>query len=90
MSHNGFWADKMVLITGLKGAWAWAWLERMGAQLSGLALAPETSPNRAEILGLTRRPSKAEFAPKMSGMAKSNNHGSPTNNPTRAAAERGL
>jgi CDP-glucose 4,6-dehydratase len=60
MSHNGFWAGKKVLITGhtgLKGAWAWAWLERMGAHVSGLALAPETSPNLAEILGLTRRPS---------------------------------
>ncbi len=60
MSHNGFWAGKRVLITGhtgLKGAWAWAWLERLGAHVSGLALAPATTPNLAEILGLTHRPS---------------------------------
>ena len=60
MSLTQFWSGKRVLITGhtgLKGAWAWAWLERMGANVSGLSLAPETTPNLAEILGLTQRPS---------------------------------
>jgi CDP-glucose 4,6-dehydratase len=59
MSQSEFWSGKRVMITGhtgLKGAWAWMWLEQMGAQVSGLSLVPETTPNLAEILGLTRRP----------------------------------
>ena len=59
MALSDFWSGKRVLITGhtgLKGAWAWAWLEQMGAQVSGLSLAPETTPNLANILGLTQRP----------------------------------
>lgn len=43
--------------TGLKGAWAWSWLEQMGAHVSGIAHASETDPNLAEILGLTKKPS---------------------------------
>jgi CDP-glucose 4,6-dehydratase len=58
VSLKQFWSGKRVLITGhtgLKGAWAWAWLEQMGAEVSGFALAPDTTPNLAEILGLTKR-----------------------------------
>ncbi len=43
-----FWAGKSVLLTGhtgFKGAWAALWLAHMGARVTGLALAPETSPN---------------------------------------------
>jgi CDP-glucose 4,6-dehydratase len=60
VSLTQFWSGKRVLITGhtgLKGAWAWAWLEQMGAQVSGFSLAPETTPNLAMILGLTKRSS---------------------------------
>lgn len=38
-----FWRDKRVLITGhtgFKGSWLSLWLQSMGAELSGLALAP--------------------------------------------------
>jgi CDP-glucose 4,6-dehydratase len=58
MSSAGFWNGKRVLITGhtgFKGAWAWAWLEQMGASVSGLSLAPETTPNLAVTLGLSKR-----------------------------------
>jgi CDP-glucose 4,6-dehydratase len=43
-----FWRGKKVLITGhtgFKGAWLMLWLERMGAQVSGLALPAATHPN---------------------------------------------
>ncbi len=39
-----FWAGKRVLLTGhtgFKGAWAAIWLQRLGARVTGLALAPE-------------------------------------------------
>lgn len=42
-----FWAGKRVLITGhtgFKGSWLSLWLQSMGAELSGLALAPPTTP----------------------------------------------
>ncbi len=46
--NPGFWRGKRVLLTGhtgFKGAWAAFWLERLGATVTGLALAPETEPN---------------------------------------------
>jgi CDP-glucose 4,6-dehydratase len=39
-----FWRGRRVLVTGhtgFKGAWLTLWLEKMGAEVSGLALAPE-------------------------------------------------
>ena len=43
-----FWRGKRVLLTGhtgFKGAWAALWLTRLGAEVTGLALAPDTDPN---------------------------------------------
>jgi CDP-glucose 4,6-dehydratase len=43
-----FWAGRRVLLTGhtgFKGGWAALWLARMGARVTGLALAPETDPS---------------------------------------------
>lgn len=43
-----FWAGKRVLLTGhtgFKGSWAALWLSRMGAEVTGYSLAPETDPN---------------------------------------------
>lgn len=48
-----FWAERRVLITGhtgFKGAWLAFWLAEMGADLSGLALAPATSPSLHDVL----------------------------------------
>lgn len=45
------YAGRRVLITGhtgFKGSWLALWLERLGAQVSGLALAPETTPSLFE------------------------------------------
>lgn len=53
----GFWKGRRVLLTGhtgFKGAWLAAWLDRMGAQVTGYALAPETDPNLWLALGLSR------------------------------------
>ena len=47
----GFWKGKRVLLTGhtgFKGAWLALWLQQWGAEVTGLALAPETSPNLFE------------------------------------------
>lgn len=48
-----FWAGKRVLLTGhtgFKGAWLSLWLARLGARVSGFALAPETRPNLFETI----------------------------------------
>jgi len=42
-----FWAGKRVFLTGhtgFKGSWLSLWLQHMGAQVTGFALAPPTSP----------------------------------------------
>jgi len=43
-----FWRGKRVMLTGhsgFKGAWLALWLTRLGAQVTGLALPPATTPN---------------------------------------------
>ncbi len=52
-SGAGFWCGRRVLVTGhtgFKGAWLSLWLERLGAEVSGLALAPPGDPNLFELL----------------------------------------
>jgi len=43
----GFWAGRRVFLTGhtgFKGSWLSLWLQRMGAEVTGFALAPPTDP----------------------------------------------
>jgi CDP-glucose 4,6-dehydratase len=52
-----FWAGRRVLITGhtgFKGAWLATWLAGLGAELSGLALPPTTTPNLHDLMGVAR------------------------------------
>ena len=49
-----FWSGKRVLLTGhtgFKGAWAGRWLAKLGADVTGLALAPEQCKNLFSMLG---------------------------------------
>lgn len=49
MSH--FWSSRNVLLTGhtgFKGSWLSLWLQRLGARVAGLSLAPPSSPNLFE------------------------------------------
>ena len=51
-----FWRGKRVLLTGhtgFKGAWLALWLHRLGAQVTGLALPPATTPNLFEAARVT-------------------------------------
>lgn len=53
-----FWHGRRVLVTGhtgFKGAWLCLWLGRLGADVTGFALAPETSPNLYTLAGIERR-----------------------------------
>jgi CDP-glucose 4,6-dehydratase len=59
---SGFWAGRRVVVTGqtgFKGAWLAFWLAEIGAEVSGLALPPNTSPNLHDILDI---PSRGNFA----------------------------
>lgn len=48
-----FWKNKNVLVTGhtgFKGSWLCIWLERLGANVTGISLPPSTSPNLFELI----------------------------------------
>ena len=50
--NPGFWAGKRVLLTGhtgFKGGWAAIWLNRLGAEVTGLALAPDQRPSLYDL-----------------------------------------
>ena len=49
-----FWQGRRVLLTGhtgFKGAWMSLWLRTLGAEATGLALAPATTPNLWSMVG---------------------------------------
>lgn len=49
--NRRFWSGKRVFVTGhtgFKGGWLCAWLREAGAEISGFALAPDTSPSLFE------------------------------------------
>jgi CDP-glucose 4,6-dehydratase len=49
---QAFWSGKRVLMTGhtgFKGSWLSLWLQSMGAQVVGYALAPPTNPSLFEV-----------------------------------------
>ena len=50
--NPAFWHGKRVLLTGhtgFKGSWLSLWLQSMGAQVTGYALAPPTNPSLFEV-----------------------------------------
>lgn len=52
-ASDNFWRGRRVLVTGhtgFKGAWLALWLEHLGAEVCGYALAPEPGPNLFESL----------------------------------------
>ena len=52
---GGCYRGKRVLVTGhtgFKGSWLALWLTSLGAQVTGLALAPPTAPNHWDLLDL--------------------------------------
>ena len=57
---SGAWTGRRVLVTGhtgFKGSWLSLWLNAMGAEVTGFALAPPTEPSlfeAARIAGLVR------------------------------------
>ncbi|MDT8993022.1 CDP-glucose 4,6-dehydratase [Curvibacter sp. APW13] len=56
--RSEFWSGKRVLVTGhtgFKGAWLCHWLLRLGAQVSGLALDPSSTPALYDLLALSDR-----------------------------------
>ena len=55
MPSASFWQGRRVLLTGhtgFKGMWAAHWLAGLGAEVTGFALPPETSPNLPDVIGL--------------------------------------
>jgi len=53
----GFWRGRRVLITGhtgFKGSWLSIWLQRLGAQVTGISLHPNTNPNLFSLAQVAR------------------------------------
>jgi len=51
----GFWRGRRVFITGhtgFKGSWLSLWLQRLGAEVTGYALDPPTTPSLFELAGV--------------------------------------
>jgi CDP-glucose 4,6-dehydratase len=51
---SDFWAGRRVLVTGhtgFKGAWLTLWLQRLGAEVTGVSTGPPTSPSMYELAG---------------------------------------
>ena len=58
MVNRGFWKGKRVFITGhtgFKGAWLSLWLNSLGAEVTGYALAPPTVPSLFALTDLEKR-----------------------------------
>ena len=54
----GFWRGRRVLLTGhtgFKGAWLALWLAELGAEVTGVALEPDTIAEPLRAAGLERR-----------------------------------
>src|ERR1700755_1963034 len=55
---SDFWRRRTVFLTGhtgFKGAWLNLWLRRLGAEVTGFALAPHTEPNLHSVLAMPGR-----------------------------------
>ncbi len=55
--NSGFWRGKRVLVTGhtgFKGGWLSLWLQSMGAEVAGYALAPPTHPSLFDLAAVGR------------------------------------
>lgn len=56
-TNPGFWRNKRVLLTGhtgFKGSWLSIWLQSMGTELRGVALAPPTNPVLFEVANVAK------------------------------------
>ena len=57
MTTPNFWLSKKIFLTGhsgFKGSWLSIWLYSLGANVTGYALQPPTSPNLFELCGISK------------------------------------
>lgn len=65
VSRQTFWAGKRVLVTGhtgFKGGWLTLWLARLGAKVTGIALAPNTNPDLFTLARVSDAAQASHFA----------------------------
>ena len=56
--NKEFWKGKRVLVTGhtgFKGSWLCLWLSEMGAEITGISLAPNTIPSLYSQVEIEKR-----------------------------------
>ena len=65
MIDHSFWTGKRVLLTGhtgFKGSWLGLWLTKLGANVTGVGLQPNTIPNLFSQLDLTKHLNRHHIA----------------------------
>ena len=56
--NESFWNKKNVFLTGhtgFKGSWLSIWLNKIGANLTGFSLEPNTSPNLFDVCAVKEK-----------------------------------
>ena len=56
-TNKNFWRGKRVLLTGhtgFKGSWLALWLQRLGAEVTGIAMPPNTAPSLFELAHIAK------------------------------------
>ncbi|BCX17848.1 MAG: CDP-glucose 4,6-dehydratase [Geminicoccaceae bacterium] len=59
----GFWQGRRVLVTGhagFKGTWLCAWLQELGAEVTGFGHPPRYTPSLFELIGFAKGPAAIE------------------------------
>lgn len=62
MTSESFWRGRRILVTGhtgFKGSWLCSWLLKLGAEVHGIALPPDTTPSLFKKVNLEKRMSSS-------------------------------
>ncbi|MBL8516648.1 MAG: CDP-glucose 4,6-dehydratase [Betaproteobacteria bacterium] len=65
VANTAFWRGKRVFVTGhtgFKGSWLTLWLKQLGAEVTGYALSPSTTPNLFDLARIAQEDCRSNVA----------------------------